>query len=526
MVFFLLIVMLVFASFMIILNQNTGLEQTVTQARQIDQDRANEQLTITGQAGYSSTNIVAVNVVLNNTGTLPVQVIRLWVKDLINKNTGDLSLSNPNPNIIITQGGNWSGSFSVTVPGVVSSDTFIFWFETARGNQFTLGQSNGGAISNVDIYQSLSKVLGDFLPDYRSVQWAQINDNTGVVNSSWNIGWQLPTTETASQHGMMTVWKVDMTYYGNSTLTIGPNTCLSWTPLNAVDRETDEPFLCYIVNFDVNTQKLSNFPLYGLQVPSSPSGTKITLYFGAEDEFSTGPAPMNPIPRYYPSYSNPGYFQADQSKTFLGMEDEDEMSMGSSMNLNIYGKSPDNYAQAFPLYIVGTRSYSISINPATGNIGSTITVTGSGFTQSSAMTIAYDGTTMLTFNSDSNGGFTKTFTVPTSVVGLHTISATDSKYNVAIDTFTVTPNIKSITPTKGITGTPVTITGQGFAANSNLVVNFDGSSVTPPASNAITDATGSFSNLIFTAQSSSTPGSKIVNVTDASGNSKDRKSVV
>ena len=77
-----------------------------------------------------------------------------------------------------------------------------------RGNQFTLGQSNGGAISNADIYQSLSKVLGDFLPDYRSVQWAQINDNTGVVNSSWNIGWQLPTTETASQHGMMTVWKV------------------------------------------------------------------------------------------------------------------------------------------------------------------------------------------------------------------------------------------------------------------------------------------------------------------------------
>ena len=40
MVFFLLIVMIVFASFIIILNQNTGLQQTVMQTNQLDQNKA------------------------------------------------------------------------------------------------------------------------------------------------------------------------------------------------------------------------------------------------------------------------------------------------------------------------------------------------------------------------------------------------------------------------------------------------------------------------------------------------------
>ena len=82
--------------------------------------------------------------------------------------------------------------------------------------------------------------------------------------------------------------------------------------------------------------------------------------------------------------------------------------------------------------------------------------------------------------------------------------------------FTITPSI-TITPTSGLNGTQVTISGQGFAANSNLIVTFDGIPVSPPPANAVTDATGSFSNLIFTPHLQLL-ASKIVNVTDASGN--------
>jgi hypothetical protein len=139
MVFFLLIVMVVFASFMVILNQNTGLDQTVMQTRQMDSDKANEQLTITQLANanlYTNirANSVTVNCNVTNTGTIPVQLKRLWFEDTSNYKTGNLLISNPN--IIIQQGGNWTCNMPVTVIGALSNDTFIFWFETARGNQF------------------------------------------------------------------------------------------------------------------------------------------------------------------------------------------------------------------------------------------------------------------------------------------------------------------------------------------------------------------------------------------------------
>ncbi|HCW06834.1 MAG TPA: hypothetical protein DGG95_05660, partial [Cytophagales bacterium] len=83
MVFFLLIVMIAFASFMIILSQNTVLEQTTMQAKQLDLDRyselqttfiANPELGVLNNAVYLSCSV-------QNNGTLPVQLTRLWVKD-------------------------------------------------------------------------------------------------------------------------------------------------------------------------------------------------------------------------------------------------------------------------------------------------------------------------------------------------------------------------------------------------------------------------------------------------------------
>ena len=62
----------------------------------------------------------------------------------------------------------------------------------------------------------------------------------------------------------------------------------------------------------------------------------------------------------------------------------------------------------------------------------------------------------------------------------------------------------------------MTLSGQGFAAQSNLVRTFDGNGVSL-SGNPSTDATGSFVDLSFTAQSS-TLGVKSINVTDASGN--------
>ncbi len=79
----------------------------------------------------------------------------------------------------------------------------------------------------------------------------------------------------------------------------------------------------------------------------------------------------------------------------------------------------------------GTNSATISfaitssmrLDPSTGNVGSPLTVTGTGFI--GTVTIKYDGTTVATAAADVNGAFTAAFNAPVSLHGNHTIVATD-----------------------------------------------------------------------------------------------------
>lgn len=223
MVFFLLIVMVVFASFTIILNQNTGLQQTVMQTNQMDQNKASEQLTISQQANTNlftniGANTVTVNCNLTNTGTLPVQIIRLWVEDLNNSATGYLRILPTEKIYSLTPGESQLYTGSVPIQIANSADTIIFWFETTRGNQFTLQQLNG--VSPFSVYSSLSKVLGDFLPDYHSIQWSIVTKTgSNYVAGPWHDGWIINPDA-----GAFVAFRINMTYYGQSTLRIDNDT--------------------------------------------------------------------------------------------------------------------------------------------------------------------------------------------------------------------------------------------------------------------------------------------------------------
>ena len=65
------------------------------------------------------------------------------------------------------------------------------------------------------------------------------------------------------------------------------------------------------------------------------------------------------------------------------------------------------------------------ISQMTGNVGTEITVNGTGFTVGAKVTITYDGDEVATATPDSNGAFSATFPIPTSKYGTHTIMATD-----------------------------------------------------------------------------------------------------
>lgn len=441
--------MLVFASFMIILNQNTGLEQTVTQTRQMDQDKANEHLTITDQGSASGTDSITINCILNNTGTLPVQIERLWVEDLTINATNSVQILPTDAIYILQQGQANSTSKSINIPGASSTDNFRFWFVTARGNQFTLQQSSGG-ITNTQIanmiHGGLSAVFGDFLPDYHSTQWAKV-DVYGNIVGNWASGWIIP-----SNLGTINmVWRMNVSYYGSVPLTIDRNSMLVYYPFAGQNPGSKAPALDFIVNY--TTGKINPYAGKEISVASAASGvgTNLTLYFG-----SNGAPNLNG-----------------------GIPNDAIDSLGDMLTLTIYGQAPSTYAQSFPLFAIFTRAVPIlNLNPSSGRIGSSVTVSGQQFSYSSAINIYFDTQEVATAQSDSSGRLASTvFTVPTAVAGVHTITAVDADDNSGTATFTVLAPTLSLTPNSGFVGTQVTVSGTNFNPSSTVTITFDGATV-------------------------------------------------
>ena len=160
----------------------------------------------------------------------------------------------------------------------------------------------------------------------------------------------------------------------------------------------------------------------------------------------------------------------------------------------------------------------VSLNPSSGSVGTTVTVSGSSFLPNSALTITYDGTTVATATSTGSGAIPSgvTFTVTASVFGSHTVRVVDANGNAATATFSVVASI-NFTPVTGPVGTSVTISGQGFAASLTITVKFNGATVTTSPTTVTTDNTGSFSSVTFIVPSSSS-GGKPVQATDAASN--------
>ncbi len=125
---------------------------------------------------------------------------------------------------------------------------------------------------------------------------------------------------------------------------------------------------------------------------------------------------------------------------------------------------------------------SISLHPTTGAVGTTVTVSGKGFTATEPdIKITYDGTEQKTgITADGFGSWTATFTVPASAKGEHKVvgfSTTTLEIEVPARSFTVTPKI-SLSPTSGGVQTSVTVTGTGFGKDeTGIRVTFAGTAV-------------------------------------------------
>ena len=162
----------------------------------------------------------------------------------------------------------------------------------------------------------------------------------------------------------------------------------------------------------------------------------------------------------------------------------------------------------------------IALNPTTGGVGDTVTLTGDGFDASSTVTITFDGTAVVTspstVTSNTSGTLPSvTFTVPEASRGSHTVRAQDAGGNYDTATFTVGQKI-TIDPTSGPSGTTVTVTGRGFAASSTITITYDGETVTTDPATVTTNTAG-----YFTAEfdvPAGEAGTYVVQASDASTN--------
>ncbi len=153
----------------------------------------------------------------------------------------------------------------------------------------------------------------------------------------------------------------------------------------------------------------------------------------------------------------------------------------------------------------------MTASPTAGAVGDTITVSGTGYGPSQAVTVYFDGVSVATSTTSSVGTVASIqFTVPQSTRGNHSITMTDA-YGYTYTVTFATSQKATITPTTGPGGTKVTVSGTGFTANSAITITFDDVATNAPATNA--SGTGSFGPVTFDIPASSA-GSHTIKVSD------------
>lgn len=155
-----------------------------------------------------------------------------------------------------------------------------------------------------------------------------------------------------------------------------------------------------------------------------------------------------------------------------------------------------NYIQFRPLgkeplgFTFNVKS-DLKVSPSPVSPSSTITIKGTGFAADDVIDLSLDGNAIdMDIETNALGSFTAEFTIPDAIAGNHNFDAVAKSTFLAKATasFEVVPGI-SLEPQLPEIGSEVAVTGCGFAASSNVSVEYDGLMM---SNSPQTDALGNF----------------------------------
>ena len=142
---------------------------------------------------------------------------------------------------------------------------------------------------------------------------------------------------------------------------------------------------------------------------------------------------------------------------------------------------------------------SITLSPTSGEVGTTVTVTGTGFVNGHTIGIEFGGSTRAYVTASVAGAFVTTFIVPDVAAGIYSVQAVDwdTYLLAATASFTVVAAEITIDPEEGPVGTEVEISGEGFDSREDIIVEYDGDEVDIESGDDRTDSSGAFEDTII-----------------------------
>ena len=148
----------------------------------------------------------------------------------------------------------------------------------------------------------------------------------------------------------------------------------------------------------------------------------------------------------------------------------------------------------------------VSISPATGTVGTALTITGSGWLANGVVFVTLGGTTVQAVQANSAGALTGSFTIPSTsfaagAAATLVFGANDGTGvgNTAQSTnFALTAATFTVSPASVAVGGTVTVSGTGFLPFSGVSALTIGGASVLPTTPIVTDATGAFSTTFVT----------------------------